>query len=496
MKTIVVVDDEPIMGNLLEFQLTEAGFKPHYFQKAKDALEQIPGLQPDIIISDIMMPEMDGYEFHRRLRQNPETGHIPFIFLTARTGKEDELAGLELGVEDYIGKPPVIEILVKRIEKVLERSRQRKRSRSEAVFSGNLSQISLHRFVYIIEVSRKTGELSFSGIQNDTHASIWFQEGYFIKARHGKLTGKEALYELMAERDGFLEFYERPVDESSQKKMDNNAILLKGEYFLEKSKELYVCFPYRQARLSLAVDPISPKVVQRGGKRSFQTVKAMIEGGKTVREIVNNGLISSSRAATILVLLHHEGLLKAEAPGTRTGRSKHVEGIAPEILEVLRMAEKEELTGKLSLSADEGTSEIHFKNGVIVHAIHGSTRQRKALYRIFRKNGCTPQIVTDTDVNKNGMHWPLAFLLEEGGREATTLQRLKPNIFQRKLRLNGPALRAAPEVTQKPAVRHILPLVHEFGTIDRILDASLMTDLQTLKYISAMVRREYLLYTD
>ena len=118
-RKVLIIDDEPISGKLLNFQLSEAGFDSIYYDNAIDALRQIDTLNPDIIISDIVMPEMDGYEFHHELRRNPKTANIPFIFLTAKTSKSDELTGLSLGVDDYIGKPFSVEELYKKINRVL-----------------------------------------------------------------------------------------------------------------------------------------------------------------------------------------------------------------------------------------------------------------------------------------------------------------------------------------------------------------------------------------
>ncbi|GAE85009.1 DNA-binding response regulator [Bacteroides reticulotermitis JCM 10512] len=85
----------------------------------------IPTLQPDIIISDVMMPQMDGYELCRAVKNDLRTSHIPLILLTAHTTEEQKIEGLETGADDYITKPFNLEILQLRISKLIERRNQK-----------------------------------------------------------------------------------------------------------------------------------------------------------------------------------------------------------------------------------------------------------------------------------------------------------------------------------------------------------------------------------
>ena len=120
-KTILVVDDEEHLRSLLNAYLTQEGFRVITTGTGRDALRLARQERPDLIVLDIMMPEMDGYEFMRLHNQEQNT---PIIMLTARVDETDRVLGLEMGADDYVTKPFSPRVLVARIRAVLRRSGQ------------------------------------------------------------------------------------------------------------------------------------------------------------------------------------------------------------------------------------------------------------------------------------------------------------------------------------------------------------------------------------
>ncbi len=117
-KTILVVDDKLSVQRLLREYLTEHGFRVVTADNGRDALFTARHENPDLILLDIMMPQMDGYEFIRTYRRDNDT---PIIVLTARLDESDKVVGLELGADDYVTKPFGMAELVARIRAVLRR---------------------------------------------------------------------------------------------------------------------------------------------------------------------------------------------------------------------------------------------------------------------------------------------------------------------------------------------------------------------------------------
>ncbi|MBL8775148.1 MAG: response regulator transcription factor [Acidimicrobiales bacterium] len=121
--TILVVDDEEHITELLSMGLGMHGFEVVRAANGREGLAKVEEVRPDLIVLDVMMPELDGFEVARRLRQVEGAGtRIPIIFLTARDTTADKVEGLRLGSDDYVTKPFSIEELVERVKAVLRRT--------------------------------------------------------------------------------------------------------------------------------------------------------------------------------------------------------------------------------------------------------------------------------------------------------------------------------------------------------------------------------------
>lgn len=121
-KQVLVVDDDRAMVNLLSTLLEAEGFETKKTQSAAEALEMISGTHPDLILLDIMMPEMDGFKFLAMIRSNPETRLIPVIILTVLADEENILEGFRKEADEYMTKPFDPQELILVIKEVLGRS--------------------------------------------------------------------------------------------------------------------------------------------------------------------------------------------------------------------------------------------------------------------------------------------------------------------------------------------------------------------------------------
>jgi len=121
-KRILVVDDEIYIVHILEFSLTMEGYTVLTASDGEEALKMIEQERPDLVVLDIMMPKLDGYEVCRRLRQDEQFGNLPVILLSAKGRPVDRDAGLQAGADDYIAKPFSPRRLLEKIRELLERS--------------------------------------------------------------------------------------------------------------------------------------------------------------------------------------------------------------------------------------------------------------------------------------------------------------------------------------------------------------------------------------
>jgi DNA-binding response OmpR family regulator len=120
--TVLVVDDDPVILKLLEVNFEMEGFQVVRAADGAEGLERAREVRPDIVVLDVMMPRMTGYEVAKALREDDGTAHIPIIFVTARAQSSDVEKGMELGVEDYVTKPFDPLDLIDRVNALLARA--------------------------------------------------------------------------------------------------------------------------------------------------------------------------------------------------------------------------------------------------------------------------------------------------------------------------------------------------------------------------------------
>lgn len=182
-KKILVVDDEKDIVDILKYNLE----KEHEFEiltayNGKEALELVEN-HPDLILLDIMMPELNGFEVCKQLKQNPATAKIPVIFLTAKENEIDEILGLELGADDYIHKPLSPRKVIARVKSVIRRSNveaERNTKLDEIIKFKNLEVDSV---THSVKINKK--EIFFPKKE--------FQLLHFLIANRGRVFSREIL---------------------------------------------------------------------------------------------------------------------------------------------------------------------------------------------------------------------------------------------------------------------------------------------------------------
>ncbi len=142
---ILVVDDDSNIAELICLYLVKEGFETEKANNGKEALRQMQRFDPNLVILDVMMPEMDGYETCREIRKQ---GNTPVIFLTAKGETFDKVLGLELGADDYIVKPFDNKELVARVKAVLRRTETKETNVKKLVFPGLVINQSNYSVTY------------------------------------------------------------------------------------------------------------------------------------------------------------------------------------------------------------------------------------------------------------------------------------------------------------------------------------------------------------
>lgn len=177
---ILLVDNEQDIVEFLQYNLENEGFEVVPAYDGIQALEKLSG-DPDLIILDIMMPKLDGFEVFRKIRENEKFKNIPIIFLTAKSGEVDEIKGLELGASDYIQKPISPKKLIARVK-----SNLRKLSSSEEKEKPQIIEIGplkIDKEKYIVYLNKKV----------KVFPRKEFEILYFLANNPGKVFTRDAL---------------------------------------------------------------------------------------------------------------------------------------------------------------------------------------------------------------------------------------------------------------------------------------------------------------
>jgi diguanylate cyclase (GGDEF)-like protein len=160
--TILVADDEPVNRALIQRRLQREGYRVLTAQNGREAVEKTAEALPDLAILDVMMPEMDGLEACRLIKENERTRDIPVIFLSARDETEMKVSGLSLGANDYISKPFKAEELIARVDVAIRLKRERDQLRTSAEEATARAEMAQERAM----TDALTGLLNRYGLQH------------------------------------------------------------------------------------------------------------------------------------------------------------------------------------------------------------------------------------------------------------------------------------------------------------------------------------------
>mgnify|MGYP001082573083 CR=1 FL=1 len=151
---VLLVEDEPTLAMIIKDTLDGNEFDITLAANGEEGLSRYAEIKPDIIVADIMMPKMDGWEVCREIRKNSK---VPIIMLTARGDERDELLGFDLGVDEYISKPFSPKILVARVEAILRRT-GKSAQENEVLDVGG---IHLDKAAHMVEIDGRSVDLSY-----------------------------------------------------------------------------------------------------------------------------------------------------------------------------------------------------------------------------------------------------------------------------------------------------------------------------------------------
>jgi two-component system, OmpR family, alkaline phosphatase synthesis response regulator PhoP len=177
---ILIVDDEPDIRELIEYNLKKEGYQVHTASNGQEGVSEAKKNHPDLIILDIMMPKMDGIEACRILRSMNDFKNTFMVFLTARSEEYSEIAGFNVGADDYIAKPIKPRALVSRINAILRRNSQPEEAAENKL---EISDLIIDRETYLV----------YRGDEKIVLAKKEFERLYLLASKPGKVYTREVI---------------------------------------------------------------------------------------------------------------------------------------------------------------------------------------------------------------------------------------------------------------------------------------------------------------
>jgi CheY-like chemotaxis protein len=307
-QSLLLVDGDVKSLRVLEVSLKKAGFNVTTAINGLDALEKVETLQPDLIISDTRMPELDGFGLCQRLKHQPALAEIPFIFLTASKSVEDKIRGLELGVEEYLTKPIYIKEIITRVKILLqkkERASLEEKKESKTKFTGQLSDMAVVDLIQTIEISRKSGVIHFES--EGKRAAIYFRSGKVIDAELGRLQGEDAVYRLLIWTDGAFEVEFKHIRRKDVIELSSQGLLMEGMRRLDEWGRLLEQLPPLETIFEVDYKSLAERLAEIPDE--VNGILRLFDGRRTLMQVVDDCDFADLASLSVISRLYFEGLI-------------------------------------------------------------------------------------------------------------------------------------------------------------------------------------------
>ncbi len=248
---ILVADDDPWILRMVTSVLEQRGYTVQTAEDGETAYELATANPPDLLITDVMMPKVDGWTLVRALRSKPEFSFVPVIFLTALASDDDRIRGFRLGADDYLPKPFRFEELDLRVKRTLryrelienhtrtqiDGSPETGGTTSGQGLTGSLDQIGLPSILTLLELEQKTGVLTLH--HGGDAAELAIQGGRVVAARFRDRQaprGADCVYELVGWSDGEFSFEVTEIQDTDDIQASTTQLLMEGARRLDEAR--------------------------------------------------------------------------------------------------------------------------------------------------------------------------------------------------------------------------------------------------------------------
>ncbi len=307
---ILIVESDPKNLQILKESFESAGFLVDIASDGQEALKLIQTQKPDIVLTEVDLPKLDGFQLLKKIQENLIGVNIPLIFLTNRRDISDKLESLRSGVKDYMIKPLHVKEIIARVNMVLRRLNKVKQAEIDAAkkMVGRLEEQNVMDLVESFGVKRQSGVLTVYDEFNRS-GEIYFRDGAVVNASLGNLKGENAVYEMMTWRNGHFIMNFKDIATEDTIAVSNLGLLLEGYKRRQEVERLKSQLPPLNS--VLVKTPIFNKILQKRPISSdARMFISLFDGKRTLAQIIADSHYDHLKTLERTVKLYNQGFIK------------------------------------------------------------------------------------------------------------------------------------------------------------------------------------------
>lgn len=308
--TILVADGDPKNLQILRESLEASGFEVIVASDGLQAWQKISSDVPDLILSEVNLPKLDGFQLLEKLKADPVTSSIPLMFLTNRRELQDRVRSLRGGVKDYMIKPLHVKEVIARVRMILRRMERIREEEIESnhKLAGRLEEFSVIDLIENFGMERKTGILTLYNANNRS-GEIYFRDGAVINASLGNLRAEKAVYQMLPWKRGHFTMTFKEISVADEIAVSNLGLLLQGFKRMEERERMFKMLPSPETTF-VTTETFRNIIQKRELTTDVAKFIALVDGKRDILQIIDESTYDDIKTLERLVKLYQQGFIK------------------------------------------------------------------------------------------------------------------------------------------------------------------------------------------
>jgi CheY-like chemotaxis protein len=323
-RSLLLVDSDARSLRVLEVSLKKAGFVVATATSASGALALALENHPDLVITDTVLPDSDGYELCRRIKSDARLARTGVLFLTADASNEAKVKGINAGADDHLTKPVLVMEIASRVKSLLERKETEAITRRDRPgnLSGALANMGVVDLLQLMESGQKSGivylasDAARSGgyvAEGEQRGTIFFRDGRVIDAHLGKLAGPSAVYRMLMWEDGVFEIEFKPLAREDVVHTSTQALLLEGMRRIDEWSRLRDLLPPLETKLAIDFAALASRY--KDVPDELRPTLHLFDGRRSIVEVINEAAMDDTSLLQTVAELYRANVLRPPEGG-------------------------------------------------------------------------------------------------------------------------------------------------------------------------------------